>query len=119
MEHVTIAVGRCPRCGELWPACSCGRPTPPEALDHLEPEPPAEPEPEPVPEKSTAAAPLVEWVNWRGKRGELSRYHVRLRSGGFLLCGRTIPPDSSPAADSFAPEEKRCRVCVSKVPELS
>lgn len=133
---VEIIVGSCPRCGHAWPECTCGRPTPPKGVpDHMEPEPPAEPSPVDIVFAPTAApaehvgivpkppqpAPgsFVEWVQWKGKRGDLSLYHVRVTSGGWLLCGRHVPPGIVPAADSFAPHEQRCAVCLSKLRGLA
>lgn len=101
MSAVTIGVGKCPSCGELWPACACGKATPPEVLDHMEPEP------------AESFVPLVEWVQWKGKRGELSLYHVRVTSGGWLLCGRKA--GASAAADSFPPVEQKCAICLGKL----
>lgn len=102
MSSREIVVGTCPSCDELWPDCTCGTHTPPAGgvPDNMEPEPPAS---------------FVEWVQWKGKHGEPSRYHVRVTSGGWLLCGRKAPSDPPPAANSFPPPDERCSVCVGKL----
>lgn len=114
-ETIMVTIGRCVGCGELWPACRCGRPTPPGALDTFEPEPP-EPEPTLDEIERKPMPTLREWVQWRGAGGELSRYHVRLSTSGALLCGRRAPLGA--AADSFPPAEKKCAICLGKVAEL-
>lgn len=100
-------ISLCAYCGEPTPLCEHGKPSPPGAIDHLEPEPAAPPEPPEPPE-------LVEWVQWRTGSG-LSLFHVRKSSGGFLACGRKVPPFAAPAADSFPPVELKCAVCLGKV----
>lgn len=117
-ETITVTIGRCSRCGELWPLCTCGRPTTHATLDHLEPEPPAGEEHEPTLDEieGVPMPTLREWVQWRGAGGALSLYHVRLSTSGALLCGRRAPLGA--AADSFPPAEKKCAICLGKVAEL-
>lgn len=101
MTSVEIVVGICPRCFKPWTACECGKPTPPGALDGMEPEP-------------ATPAPFVEWVRWTKKDGEPSLFHVRVTSGGWLLCGRKAP--LSAAADSLPPAAaQKCAVCLGKL----
>ena len=101
-KKLIVEMGTCSRCGELWSRCRCGAHTPP-AVSVTD----GGDEPEP--------APLVEWVQWRSSRGELSLYHVRVTSSGWLLCGRKAPTDPPPAADSFPPVEQKCAVCLGKL----
>lgn len=97
-------ISLCAYCGEPTPLCEHGKPSPPGAIDHLEPEPPAAPAP----------PPLVEWVQWRTKGG-LSLYHARTSSGGALLCGRKVPALAAPAADSLVADELKCSACLGRI----
>ena len=86
-------VGRCSSCGELWPSCKCGVRKPP---------------------------PLIEWVAWKTRKPGIfgdhrSLYHVRLSSGGRLLCGTRPPEGNVPAADSLVAVERRCSNCLGKL----
>lgn len=59
-----------------------------------------------LPFSAIVTSSLVEWVQWQG-----SRYHVRLSTGGVLLCGTSSPLAETAAANSFPPAAKCCGLC--------
>lgn len=115
MVKVEIEIGTCSGCGQPWPQCGCGTWHPPPMLE-ADGEIGAE-EPRDLPlDDDGKSGRLVEWVQWRSGAG-LSRYHVRVSTGGFLLCGRRVPVFA--AADSFPPPRERCAVCLTKLRALA